>query len=156
MAISSCGASRPRPAAELGARIVSKRTSPQALMMRISRSNAMLLVFTLGFVWSIAALSFAAMRYLGVTATEKGVAAMLHAAPPAESRAVASLSDHAQAKLVGGELQSAREAYLALHGLLTTVVQSGKERAVTDFLLWLGPVGIFGTLLLRRRRQVER
>ena len=76
---------------------------------------------------------------------------MLHAAPPAASRAVASLSDPAQAKLVEGELQSARETYLALHGLLTTVVRNGKERAVTDFLLWLGPVGIFGTLLVGRQ-----
>jgi hypothetical protein len=126
-----------------------------ALMMKISRSNAISLVFALGFVWSIAALTFAATRYLAATATEKGVAAMLHAAPPAASRAVASLTDPAQAKLVEGELQSAREAYSALHGLLTTVVQSGKERTVTDFLLWLGPVGVFGTLLLGRRREVK-
>lgn len=119
--------------------------------MKLSRERAGKILYGIGFIWSLAALSLAAMQYFTADMQVGVVDGLLSAAPLAKSRSAEFVTDPAQAKLVRSEVEYGWLSFNSLHGVFVAAVQGARARAVTNILLWLGPVTVFTVLLIRAR-----
>lgn len=91
------------------------------------------------------------MAYLVVEYQAETVEGMQRIAPPVKSKAAEFLTDPLQVKLVEGEAGYSRDIYLVLNRMFSAHMQGVREQAMTNILLWIGPVVVFGVLTLRKR-----
>jgi len=108
-----------------------------------------------GFMLCIFGGTYAAIRYMGLTSAEPGLAAMGLLSDKSSERVAGAIADERVATFVRRDIEARQTQYRTLHEMLMSIVEGSKRRAAIEFALWIGAAGTFLALavLLARSGQ---
>jgi hypothetical protein len=116
----------------------------------ISRNRALEVICALGLLLSVSGAVYASFRFIDLSSSIQGIAALGRASDEAlVNKAASFVTDAQQSEFVRGELMRRHEVYSALHQTLVAVIDDARARAVNELLLWIAAVIVFGILYVR-------